>query len=153
MLLDSVRVYKDFAYTPYPLPADYNSLYVARDCILSVHALFKWRLAPTTHYMTNHAITEAKLDESAYITLQEGVEHKNQEDKHEARVTMKNTYTLPTHETSWEHMLNQQQLRLMLTYLGYAPHTHTPAPVTKHPKTLQHIKVTLPKYSPLIQKQ
>jgi len=140
ILLDSVCVYKDFAYTPLPTPEDFHSIHVARDCILSIHAHFKWRLAPTTHYMTNHAILEAEEDGTAYNTLQEGVEHKNQDDKHEARVTVKGSDKPAPHE----HMLNQQDLRLTLTYLGYAPPSHTPINVTPHNNVALHIKVTLP---------
>lgn len=139
MALDSVQVYKDFAYTPKPTPEDFHSIHVARDCILSIHSHFKWRLAPTTHYLTNHAILEAEEDGTAYNTLQEGVEHKNQEDLHEAHVTMKGTYIYATHESSWEHMLNQQTLRSTLTYwlCSFFPHTYNCNPTQQCNTTYQ----------------
>jgi hypothetical protein len=92
MLLDSVCVYWQFAYTPKPIIEDFHSLHVARDCILTVHALYKWHLAPTIHYMTNHAIIDAEIDGTAYTTLQEGVEHYNKEDKQESCVTLKGSH-------------------------------------------------------------
>ena len=149
MLLDNVRVYYEFAYTHTPTDDDYCSLLVARDCILAVHALFKWRLAPTTHYLTNHAITDAQTDDTAYNTLQEGVKHKNKYDIAERTVTMQGCYIAPTHETPFEHMLNQQHLRLAFTYLGYAPTTYTPTPVQAHPSQINQTVVTPPRFAPL----
>jgi hypothetical protein len=151
MLLDSVRTYFEFAYMPLPSSQDFKLLNIARNCILSVHACFGWRLAPTTHYMTNHAIKDAERDGTAYHTLQEGVEHGNQEDKHEARVTFKGSYYGEMNETAWEHMLNQQRLKLKLTSLDYAPPPYSLEPIGPSFE-IEHSKVLkVPIYSPLVE--
>jgi len=121
LLFDSIRVFKEFSYTPFPSPSHYQCLHTARDCILSIYAYHKWRLAPTTHYLTSHAIVDAEFDGTAYSTLAEGVECKNRDDKKDGRVTFKGKSPSPTAEIPLEHMLNNQQLRLTLTDWGYAP--------------------------------
>ena len=59
MILDGIRVFKDFSYTKTPSTADFNMLEVARRCFLSGYALFKWPLTPTTHYLMTHTIDNA----------------------------------------------------------------------------------------------
>jgi hypothetical protein len=148
LLLDSANTYLEFAYTPFPSPYDFNILCIARHCILSIHALFGWRLAPTTHYMTNHAIMDVERDGTAYHTLQEAVEYGNKEDKHEARVTFKGSFKC-SEETPWEHILNQQRLRLKLTALDYAPLVHSLESVSSSPVIAYHKPLKAPMYSPL----
>lgn len=118
MLLDSIHIYKQFAYTPTPNKHNFATLRVARDCIVSCHVLFAWRIMPTTHHLTNHAITDAEYDGTAYITLQEGVENNNQEVHKAGRVAFKGPYTACNHKSPYEYILDQEQIKLKLTQLG-----------------------------------
>jgi hypothetical protein len=125
MLLDAVRAYKDFAYTLHPTNEDFHVLWQARTVILSVYWVYGFPLKPTMHFMLNEALCLAWLDGTAYITLQEGAEHKNADDKEDKRNTMKKTVIDTTGESCWEQMLNTQQLRRVLTSHGYAPPDYT----------------------------
>lgn len=120
MLLDSCNIFYRFAYTKAPTPHDFAVLHAARACILSCHHTWRWRIAPTTHFLTNHAILDAENDKSAYDTVQEGVEHANHDDKEESRITFKAATPSNKMESRSEHLINQQQLRITLTKLGYA---------------------------------
>lgn len=75
MLLDSIRVFKEFAYREVPHPNDLGTLRIARDCYLAVYYAMRWTIAPSVHYMTNHFIQFAEFDGTAYFALQEGAEH------------------------------------------------------------------------------
>ena len=147
MLLDSINTYYNFAYTVSPSTDDFKCLHVARDCILSCHALWKWRLAPTTHYLTNHAIIDAETDKTGYSTLQEGVEHLNHEDKVTYRVTFASPTTVNVAESCWQHLINQYQLRLRLTCLGYAPPPYQLISASTEVEYAKHT-VTMPIHAP-----
>ena len=67
MLLSSVCVYQQFAYTPFPIPFDFNSLWAARHAILSYYAFNRLPLKPSMHFMLNEAIEFATIDGTAYI--------------------------------------------------------------------------------------
>ena len=75
--------------------------------------------------MTSHAIDDAREDGTSYHTLQEGGEHKNKVDNQQARETFKGVNSTTDGETSWQYILNQQTLQLLLTFFGYAPPSHS----------------------------
>ena len=89
-LLDCIRVFKDFAYRPFPLRTDFKTLDVARNTFLKIYALNKWRLEVTTHFLLNHGLEFLQEDLSAYHTLQESIEHHNQVVKKHAENVFKN---------------------------------------------------------------
>lgn len=120
MLFDSIYVFYQFAYTPNPTQEDFLMLHIARTAILSVHAAYKWFVAPTTHYLLTHGILDAETDKTAYNTLQEGVEHVNQEIKAENKVTFISKEAEHISESSYMHIINQQLLRLILIQLGHS---------------------------------
>jgi hypothetical protein len=125
MLLDAIRAYQQFAYTLHPTDEHFHIVWQARTVVLSVYWRYALPLKPTMHFMLNEALFLAWLDGTAYITLQEGAEHKNADDKEDKRNTMKNTLIATTGESCWEQMLNMQQLRRVLTSHGYASYEHT----------------------------
>lgn len=124
MLLDSVRVYKEFAYKEHPDLADLQCLLIARTAILSVHARFHWWLAPTTHFLTNHSIDDIREDRTGYHTLQEGPEANNRYDRTQGRTTFTGDALGAGHESPYEYLLNQQTLRHIFVRTGYAPPSH-----------------------------
>eukprot|EP01112_Ceratiomyxa_fruticulosa_P001819 TRINITY_DN1198_c0_g2_i13.p1 TRINITY_DN1198_c0_g2~~TRINITY_DN1198_c0_g2_i13.p1 ORF type:complete len:157 (-),score=32.88 TRINITY_DN1198_c0_g2_i13:260-730(-) len=109
LLFDCLRFYRDFAYTPYPLKEDFDNLQHVRNTLLSIYNYFEWPLTPTTHFMTNEAIFFAIIDGTAYNTVQEGVEHKNFDDKVESRTIY--TSNLPQYQikTPWMNILSKQE--------------------------------------------
>ena len=87
LALDAVRVFHDFAYTKWPSTQAYEAIWEARNALLSVYAANKWELTPTIHFMTNEAIELAKMDGTAYFSLQESIEHQNKVDKRDIKKT------------------------------------------------------------------
>lgn len=150
MLFDSIGVFYQFAYTPHPTPHDFTFLWISRTAILSFHAAHKWHLAPTTHYLTNHAILDAERDQTAYNTLQEGVEHINQEIKAEDKITFVSARAKHIPESSYMHVVNQQLLRLLLIKLGYSSDTlkFTLTDALTYIEPPPHFITTKPKYTP-----
>jgi len=119
MLLDSIRVFYQFAYTPWPQPRDLSTLLIARRCILSVSAFHQWQLEPTVHYMTSHAIDFVKEDMTSYSTLQEAVEHQNFTDKQDSKTTMKFLSSGNERQSCWKQILQRQELKRILVEDGY----------------------------------
>jgi hypothetical protein len=76
-----IWIFKDFAYTPWPSTQNCNMLSQAQHALLSVYASNKWNLVLTTHYMTTYVFQFLKIDQIAYFTLGEIVEHRNKVDK------------------------------------------------------------------------
>ena len=147
MLFDALIVFYLFAYTRHPSLHDFSCLHISRTCILSCHHKWKWWQAPTTHYLLNHGILDAEKDKTAYFTLQEGVEHANHEDKEEARVTFKSSKSSHIPESHYMHIINQQQLRLHLTHIGYAPERFQLKNAHHHFTTTLSNVITQPKYT------
>lgn len=71
MVLDSVRVFKQFAYRLHPLPVDYDTLRTARTCYLAFYYAQNWQIDPAPHFMTNHFIQFAERDHGAFFALGE----------------------------------------------------------------------------------
>lgn len=147
MLLESTQTFYHFAYKEVPTFTDFQNLLVARDCILSCHASWGWWMAPTTHYLTTHTITEAEADKTAYITLQEGVEHENRVDKGIFRVTFASNTPTKTSESCWQYIVNQHQLRLLLLQSGYSTPTNYLTSYSTPISSKTHV-VARPKYAP-----
>jgi hypothetical protein len=120
MFIDAIRVYKEFAYTPWPTSMDVMVLEQARSVVLSIYAAHQWTPEITTHYMTSHAIEFVKLDGTAYFTLQEGVEHANYVDKQDIECTFKGTSIATTGRNRWQQLLDHQQLQHHLIVMGKA---------------------------------
>jgi hypothetical protein len=149
MLFDSLATFYHFAYTISPTSEDFTHLLTARNCLLSCYALFKWRIPPTTHYLTNHGILHAETDGTAYNTLQEGAEHLNHCDKE----TYRHSFTSPSsssynRESSWQYLLNQYQLHLHLFRLGYTHPPYQLAPSDNYVTYTTHV-VKSPRHAPL----
>jgi hypothetical protein len=123
--LDAIRYFHDFAYKQFPTPQEIQHLQHARTRLLSFYAGQKWRLTPTTHFMTNEAISFAEADHTTYITLQEGVEHANFDDKVLSTHTLQSSYHAITGESSWQTMLHKQLLKLETQKYNIAPASHT----------------------------
>jgi hypothetical protein len=121
LLLDSLRVYKDFAYTEWPTAADFEALESARVGLLAVWAGMKWRMKPTIHYMTNEGVAFAHLDGTMYHTLNEAPENEHKEVKQMASNSMKNIATVQTNDNCFQQVLNHQSMMRELRKRGYAP--------------------------------
>ncbi len=114
LLLDSCHNFFKFAYTQLPSSIDFDIICVFRNCVLTCHHQGNWPQAPTTHYATTHAIEDAKIDGTAYITLQEGAGAANHDDKEESCIAFKAGIPFEGGETIFQHLINQQHLRLIL---------------------------------------
>ncbi len=77
-LLDCIRVFKEFAYKPFPLRVDFKCLDIARNTFLKIYALNRWRLEVTTHFILNHGLEFVSEDLTAFHTLNEAIEHHNE---------------------------------------------------------------------------
>lgn len=119
MVLDSIRVYFDFAYKQHPTIEDFSILHMARQCILAGYATFHWSMEPTTHYMMNTFLWFAHQDGSSYHCLQEGAEHKNKQDKQDSHQTMGHIRRKQDGKTCWDTMLEIQAVRRELLKRGY----------------------------------
>lgn len=64
--------------------------------------------------MCNHAIAFARQDTTAYITLQEGVEHANKIDKHTSKRTIGPISIAGTGTSGWQQILDAHQIRRRL---------------------------------------
>lgn len=110
LVLDSIRIFHDFAYIKWPSDQAFEVLWQARNGLLAVYAVNEWELTPTIHFMLNEAIHFAKMDKTAYFSIQESIEHQNQVDKKDSKKTSHSSTPL-TNLSSWQQMLNHQQLR------------------------------------------
>jgi len=80
--------------------------------------------------MMNEAVYYAQQDKTAYITLQEGVEHSNYDDQQAAQRTLKSSFHKISHENCYESLLNRRTLKLEMQKYGYAPITKSILPGT-----------------------
>lgn len=119
MLFDSYDTYYNFGYTVAPVPVDFHNIHAARNGILSCYHSWEVQLQPTTHYLTCHTILDAEKDGTTYFTIQEGVEHLNKMDKESYHHSFFGTKETTHHESSWQYLINQEQLRLYFTHHGY----------------------------------
>lgn len=126
MLLDSIRVFKEYAYRPVPHQDDLSTLWSARDAYLGVACALEWSLTPAAHYMTNHFLTFARHDKTAYFALQEGPEHHHHDERLEIATTMGRGVAHNTDMRSgYQQLLDQQAVRRILVRLHYGtPATH-----------------------------
>jgi hypothetical protein len=108
LLLDAVRCYHDFVYTPTPAESAFVSLKQAAIVYQAVFALFRKPLAPTGHFMCTHAIEFAESDRTAFHTLQEGAEHKNKIDIGYSKHTIGPNEEYQTGRSGWEQLLERQ---------------------------------------------
>lgn len=139
LLLACIRVFKDFAYAPWPSRRSFVTLWRARNALLGVYAANCIPLAPTEHYLTSHAIELALYDRTAYVTVQESMEHKHKLDRNDAAHSAHNHMpTRNNHRTLFEQMLDHQELRRVLDVVDkivderdYAAErlTHIPMPI------------------------
>lgn len=127
MVLDSIRVYKEFAYTKWPTEEHYAVLDQARHALLSTYASQKWKLTPTTYFMNSHAIEFAVEDGTGYFTLQEGVEIEHCGDKLDLDHTFKGNQIDGIGKTRWQQILDHQELKHIL--YGKAPRRKMPVPI------------------------
>lgn len=86
---------------------NYNMLLQARYTLLSVFASNMWNLTPTTHYMTIHAFEFLKIDQTAYFTLREGIEHRNKVDKKDFKNTMKELLLASNGKFCWQILIDE----------------------------------------------
>lgn len=78
--LECLFIYLKFAYTVEPDDVLYKTLDSARKALCWIAYIDNWDLdSPAFHFLIGHAVRFAKIDGGAYITLQEGTEHKNSE--------------------------------------------------------------------------
>jgi len=120
-LLDACRTYYRFAYTEAPAAGDYASLEAARDAMLAVMHALNRPLTATTHYMTNHFVEFARLDGSAYHTLQEGAESHHQDDRRSARTIFMTPLDRLNSREPMQQLLEQQELQRILLRRGHCP--------------------------------
>lgn len=121
-LLDSIRVFYEFAYREVPHNSDLDVLWSARNAYLGVFCALEWDLTPTAHYMTNHFIHFAKDDGSAHHLLQEGTEHHHHDDRVDLNTTVGRGVAWNTDgRTGFQQMLDQQEVRRLLVRMGYGP--------------------------------
>ena len=126
--LDAIRYYCDLMYKPIPTPDEIQHLHITRTTILSFYAGNRWRLPPTTHFMTNEALYFIELDKTAHITLQEGVEHHNFDDMVQSTHTLQSAEHFLSHESNWQMLLNNQQLKLEAHKYNLTPINHSLLP-------------------------
>jgi hypothetical protein len=148
MVFDSHRIYYQFAYTEWPTQHDFNTLESARVALLAVYAGMKWRMKPTMHYSTNEALDFAYRDGTMYHTLNEGAEGEHHEVKELARDCMKNILIAQTGVSSYQHILNQQELMRTLRKLNYAPPEYNLTPIDPDHHPLSSPNITPLLYSP-----
>lgn len=121
-LLDSIRVFAQFAYRIVPHDKDIAVLWDARCTYLGVFCALEWPLSPTGHYMTNHFIQFVQKDGSAHHALQEGTEHHHTDDRHDLDTTVGRGVAWNTDgRTGFQQMLDQQEVRRLLVRMGYGP--------------------------------
>lgn len=113
-LMDACKGYKHFAYTEYPVEADFAALSAARDNILAVDYALQAQLQPTTHYMTTHFVDFANQDRSAYHTVQEGAEHHHKDDRLDAWMAFTNDEGRWDERSKMQMMLDTQELKRIL---------------------------------------
>lgn len=128
LALDAVRYYRDFIYKPFPTPPEIQHLHVVRTKILSLHAGKKWFQQPTTHFMCNEAIYFIELDKSAYPTVQEGVEHHNYDNMVQSTLTLQSAEHSLSHQSNWQMLVDNQQLKLYVQQHNLAPPAHSLLP-------------------------
>lgn len=127
--LNAIQAYKQFSYSRSPLNNDASALDTAREALLTFFAAFQWQLTPTTHYMTNHFIDFAKIDEEAFWSLQEGAEHGNRDDKVSITTTFGRGRAGARQRTGFQQMLEQQEVRRILVRQGYGEHPYALPPL------------------------
>lgn len=141
MVLDSVRVFKEFAYCEQPLPADYDTLRTARTCYLAFYAAWGWQIDPAPHFMTNHFIQFAERDRGAFFALGEGAEHKHHDDKVSIGSTIGRGRCGTDGRSGMQQLLDQQSVRNALIQLGYGRPQDRPdrVPASRQPVVLYPI--------------
>lgn len=124
MLLDAIRVFREFAYHRRPTAADFLAVRTARECYLGFYLAQGWPIAPAPHYMLDHFISFAELDHNAFYALQEGAEHKHADD----RVDIRHTSGIGTvhGRSGYQQVLDLQETRRILVGLGYGGKKYRP---------------------------
>jgi hypothetical protein len=87
--LAAIGVYLCFAYTFAPDRSQFRLIEAAATALKWMYHVLQWNIVPTFHFLTTHAVEFAQIDGTAYFTLQEGTENKNQEIKALAESTFK----------------------------------------------------------------
>jgi hypothetical protein len=131
LLLDSIRVFRQFSYLRIPRSSDFGVLLSARTAYISFYLAMAWKIAPAPHFMLNHFIDFSLTDRTAFFTLQEGAEHKHHDDRTDIKTTL-GKGKLHDHN-GYQHLLDQQETRRQLVQLGYGPPRVTPARVITPP--------------------
>lgn len=152
MLFESIKTFYNYAYKEVLHPNDLDVCWTARNCIISVYHYHKWQLTITQHFMLNEAFVFAKKDGGAYLTLQEGVERAHLSDKRAIVHTFNGAESNASGSTSWEQLLDKQQLKRYFKEKGFAPKGVLPLPYEdNHPAHLE-ISLPLPAHAPAITK-
>ena len=148
-LLDSIRVFYEFAYREQPHDNDINVLWSARHAYLGVFCALEWDLTPTAHYMTNHFIHFATNDGSAHHLLQEGTEHHHHDDRVDLATTVGRGIAWNTDgRTGFQQLLDQQEIRRLLVRMGYGPANMRPLFVSDGAATPQPFPLSPPHDGP-----
>jgi len=146
MVLDSVRVFKQFAYRLHPLPVDYDTLRTARTCYLAFYYAQNWQIDPAPHFMTNHFIQFAERDRGAFFALGEGAEHKHHDDKLAVRSTLGRGRCGRDGRSGMQQLLDQQSIRHVLVQLGYGGAEDRPHPVRAADEPQERIPIAPPRF-------
>lgn len=104
--LNSLRVFLDFAYTPWPTKKDFLALWAARTCIIGFNLANGFHTRPSVHFLFSHGIELAAIDRTAALTVQEAIEHKNSVD----RLTLKHTSAAHRATSIWQQLLDREEL-------------------------------------------
>lgn len=122
-VLFSLRAYYEFAYTPWPTHVAFRTLWKARTFLLGFLAAHSWMLAPTVHFMLNHAVVDAVRDRTAFFALNEAIEAENHVDKVEANTTVHGETKGSGVNPHWKQLLEHESLRRLLG-LNLLRHLH-----------------------------
>lgn len=120
LLLACARTIKEFAYAHWPSRKSFTILWRARNALLSAYAANELPIAPSEHLLLNHSIELALRDRTAYVSLQEGVEHKHQQDRLDDKHASHNRKRTERHpRTEFEQLLDHQEVRRILDVVDH----------------------------------
>lgn len=81
--------------------------------------------------MLNHFIDFAGYDQTAFIALQEGAEHKHHDDRVDIETTLRRGIVSHVDgRNSFQQLLDQQEIRSILVHFGFAPPEETPQDIS-----------------------
>lgn len=131
ILFEALTAYLGFAYIEHPSEDDFEILFSAKNALKWCFTSTNWNITPTTHFMLTHAIDLAIIYKTAFISLQEGVEKKNDFVKSAAHHTfkgnIKNNPNYNRYISILEHLLIQTLLDFGISHVSRLSfqHVHT----------------------------